>query len=74
MTPELWLEPPPYNLELFLDAMEQGYTNDLRFVRLWLEWSDAVQNAIELALIGDISAEEACLMASEEGNEVLSRC
>lgn len=71
--PELWLKPPPYNLEVTIDAMDIACANDLRFVRLWLEWVDAVQGPIELALIGEISAEEACLQATEDGDEVLAR-
>jgi ABC-type glycerol-3-phosphate transport system substrate-binding protein len=70
---DLYLKPPPYNLEVFAEGMNIACCNDLRFVRLWLEWVNALQSPIELALLGEMSVEEACATIDEDCDEVLAR-
>ena len=70
---DLYLKPPPYNLEVFANAMNIACCNDLRFVRLWLEWVNAVQAPVTLALLGEMSVEEACAKIDEDCDEVLMR-
>ena len=72
--PNLYLKPPPENLEVFANGMKIACCNDLRFVRLWLEWVNALQSPVELALLGEMSVEEACAKCDEDCDEVLARC
>ncbi|MGI6366879.1 MAG: ABC transporter substrate-binding protein [Anaerolineae bacterium] len=65
--------PPPLNLDVFIKAMDIEKYNDLRFHRLWMEWVNAIQAPIDLALVGETTTEQACQMATADGNEVLSR-
>ena len=65
--------PPPYNLDVFINAMDLEQCNDLRFHRLWMEWVGAIQSPVDLALIGEATTEEACRLATQDGDEVLGR-
>jgi len=65
--------PPPLNLDVFIKAMDIPKYYDLRFHRLWMEWVNAIQAPVDLALAGEASTEEACQMATTDGDEVLSR-
>lgn len=69
----VYLEPPPLNLDAFIKAMDVERCNDLRFHRLWLEWVNAIQAPVDLALSGETTTEEACAQATADGDEVLSR-
>ncbi len=69
----LYLKPPPWDLQVFADGMKIACCNDLRFVRLWLEWVSALESPISLALTGEMGVKEACDKADTDCNKVLER-
>jgi multiple sugar transport system substrate-binding protein len=70
---EAYVKPPPLNLDVFVRGMDLKACNDLRFHKRWLEWVNAIQAPVDLALIGESTVQEACDKATKDGNEVLTR-